>query len=104
MRQSVARIGRVRLKGGADLHIIDGGNPDLVSSFLDSAEKITSLCPNMAGYAIVTWDFRGLAARTWEYHKRSPVKESLIPSYVHDVMLKEVTKCQTFNELQEPEE
>ncbi len=104
MRDSVARIGRVRLKGGADLHIIDGGNADLTNSFLQAAEKIVELCPDMAGYAIVSWDFKGAATRGWEHDKRSPVRESLIPSYVRDILLKEVTKVQTLEDLQETDE
>ncbi len=103
MKISYPKCRRARLKGGAELHVIDGGSPDLTGNLIEAARHTTDICPDMAGYAIVAWDFRGLAARTWEYHKGSPIKESLIPSYVRDILLKEITKSQTFEDLGETE-
>ena len=76
----------------------------MVGDFHRSCGKIADLTPDMAGYVIVSWDFRGNGCRTWAIHDLSPIQRSLMPSYVKDILLKEITETQTLENLEGTEE
>jgi len=100
MKTSYPRLRRAKIKGGPDLRIIHGHTPEMASSMVKTAEQAAELVPDLAGYALVAWDFRGRAVRSWHIHDLSPIQRSLLPSYVRDILLKEITETQTLESLE----
>ena len=103
MKVSYPRLRRGRLKTGQSLEIIHGGAPEVVNSLREAADRTAELGPDMAGYVVLAWDFRGRTIRSWHVHARSPVQRSLLPSYFKDVLLKEITEEQVFENLESDE-
>lgn len=100
MKTSIPRIRRIRLKdGGADLTIIDGGTDEAAEGLLRNAQDAQEVMDNMAGYVIVGWNFQGRYVRAFFCHDRSPVQYTRMPSFIHDVLLKEVTEGSVYDAL-----
>ena len=103
MKTSLPRIGKVTLKGGAELRIIEGGSPEVGKNLVKNAKSAKELEPNMAGYVMVAWDFQGRYLRSFGIHDRSPIQQTRMPGYVKDVLLKEVTEGAVYHTLAEGE-
>lgn len=85
---SGCRIGRVTLKGGADLRILDRPEvPEIRRMMIDEvAAQCESLPNDLEGFVIVTWDDAGLHASGFHLTEDSPIRTSMLPSYIADVL------------------
>jgi len=87
---SIARIGRVKLKGGADLRILPKPRVDEMEDQLmsDARHLATTGDTPMMGYAIVTWDktaSAGVALKYADYDQGGVYPES-IPSFANGAL------------------
>lgn len=82
------RIGRVKLKGGADLRILE--RPDVPEIRRLMINEVASQCealPNdLAGFVMVTWDDAGIHIAGFDLTEDSPIRASMLPSYIADVL------------------
>ncbi|WP_416877962.1 hypothetical protein [Litorimonas sp.] len=83
MRQSVARIGRVRMKaGGADVRVLDVAKRNEVQSALvNDASYLADSGDNLSGYAIVTWGEGMAAGVALKFIEGSTVEQTSIPHF-----------------------
>lgn len=82
------RIGRVMLNGGADLRILERPEvPEIRRLMIDEVAAHCESLPNdLAGFVIVTWDDAGLHASGFHLVEDSPIRTSMLPSYIADVL------------------
>lgn len=92
---SAAKIGKVRLKGGAELRIIDRvakdpGGENWRGKIVDNARKIAGYDEEdarLVGYFIMGLYSDGTHATAFRYDaKRSPIPRRLLPGYVAEVL------------------
>lgn len=89
------RIGRVRPKdGGAEVHILDanpGARDEAQGHLQRHAREIGQkfVAGDLAGFAVIGWGFDGTYSLGYYVHNRSPITETLMPSFTHDAMLRE---------------
>lgn len=85
---SGCRIGRVKLKGGADLRILDRPEvPEIRRLMINEVEAQCEHLPNqLAGFVMVTWDEAGLHVPAFHLTEDSPIRTSMLPSYIADVL------------------
>lgn len=87
------RIGRVRMKGNLALlpSPAADGSRDLVASLRKASDQILSFWPErVAGFVIVAWSLDGNWARGAGYHKHSPIGLTLAPSFVADILRRDI--------------
>lgn len=87
------RIGRVTPKG--NLRLLPSpsaeGSADLVAALKTHAETIAGFYPGrMGGFVIVAWDLDGRWSRGIRLHKSSPVGTTMAPSFVADILRRDV--------------
>ena len=110
MSEFRTRISRVRMKGGADVHILnclpDGAEDfrgDVVNNARILAENATGAAP-LVGYFII--GFYGDGAHSCGYrmdHQKCPVPATLMPAYINEIIRKHSVTgqqaCDVFNEM-----
>jgi hypothetical protein len=85
------RIGRVKLRGSNVSLLRPRFEGETCQSFRDSAATIAGFYPeNMAGYVIVAWNGDGYWARGVRLHKDSPLGTTMLPSFVADILRRDV--------------
>lgn len=85
-----AKIGRVRLKRGGDIHVLPiEPRSDTQQGLIESAVDLVTDLPDMAGYVVVVWDESATPwCHSWiEDPDETPVSAQLLPSFVHDALL-----------------
>lgn len=88
------RIGRVRMKSAPHLEVIPFSPRDvgLAERMEVNTQEIGALMPDMAGYAIVAWDFQGYFTRAMRMHRESQVGPTMVPSFVAEVLRRDLTE------------
>lgn len=88
IRDSVPRIGKVTLKGGAQLHLVSAKAVEagMAQWFQNSAAGIAGTMPHMVGYFLVAWDHKGAwnKAVRWSKHN-NPIPWRLMPAYMAEI-------------------
>lgn len=104
MKKSIPRLRRVRFKAGGELEVfrsLPERQSEGMREFLElEAKRVVDVVPNMAGFAVIAWNFRGEFSVGYGINYRSPVQRTLMASFVHDVLLKTVTQ----NEMVDPQD
>lgn len=92
MRSRAARIGRIRLKsGGAEIRLFDRPDLGLGRRLVAGAQFISdSYGAELSGYLVIGWGPDGQYRLGWSLDKRSWVGPSAFPSYVGDIVRREV--------------
>ena len=84
------RIGKVTIKAAPHLSVVRHpalAECDALGDHLKRhAQELVDYSPRLAGYAIVTWQLDGTFNRVTRYHKNSPIGQTRVPSFVHDVL------------------
>lgn len=85
------RISRIKFKDGRDINILPT-RPTSVGHLMSSANAIATNLRPIDGFAIVAWG-KGFDY-IWDYFisDQSSVQPGLLPAFVHDILLREVTK------------
>jgi hypothetical protein len=93
MKQSVARIGKVRLKH-APFTLLGNPSAEVATHFRRHADFIEGEWANhMRGYAMIVWDRSASWTTAWRLSSDNhPVSIGLMPSFVHDCLLREIAK------------
>lgn len=90
MSHNGARIGRVRLKRGGDIHVLPiEPRSETQQGLIESAVDLTADVPEMAGFVVVVWDETATPwCHSWlEDPETSVVSAQVMPSFVHDALL-----------------
>ena len=82
------RVGRVVLKASPHLAVLPfrPNKTDLHKTLKSQTEQLIKIIPDMAGYAVVAWDFDGWFSRAAHTHPESPIGTTLMPSFVAEVL------------------
>jgi hypothetical protein len=83
------RIGKVKLKGGAELHRLPILDRSEAQAGLSSASTVIIndfKAHEMAGYVVLGWAFDGHYSSGYFIHKDSPVGVGMLPSFVADAL------------------
>ena len=89
------RVGRVRMKGGAEVTVFRSG-PDRIRAEVreraaQAAKRIASES-DVSGYAMVWWDRTGMAATSWESREGlSCVRGDMVPILAHEALTQAMT-------------
>ena len=75
---------------------------DVVAQVADLLNQI----PDIAGFVLVAWDFQGRVAVRGRTHESSPIPGNVVPSVVHDFLLRGQAENDTLDTLygQDPDE
>lgn len=90
------RIGRVTLKGGAQLlRLPVKEHGEVQSKLCDASATIADyFAPDeMAGYVLVGWAFDGAYSTAYMIHAESIVGPGLLPSFVADALRRDMIEC-----------
>jgi len=94
---SGCRIGKVRYKSAPHLVEIipEVRGSEFRSIMHEHVDLIFNLYPKgLAGFAIVAWDFDGRFSRGTRIHPDSFVQKTLLPSFVGDILRRDVVDDQ----------
>ncbi len=85
------RIGKVRLKGGAELRILPSRrtkeHDDCLGMLRTAVKEIsTDLDGRMTGYALVAWSIDNWHSSSVNIENGSPINSTMVPSYVAEVL------------------
>jgi hypothetical protein len=82
------RIGRVKIKGGADLTILERPEvSDVEDSMLAAARAhVGGLDQPTAGYVVVTWSEDCSHMTSYQVSASSPISHTMLPSFVADAI------------------
>lgn len=84
------KIGKVTLRGGAELRVFDNRSPhiqpEIRRRFMKNAGEIHSQMPDMAGYVLVGWARDGTYLRATQVGNGTTVRESQLPSFIADIL------------------
>jgi hypothetical protein len=88
------RIGRVRLKAHPEVRVIVGSRADnpLHDRLQRQARLIAEKLPGMCGYAVVAWEADGTFSRATATTKAWPVGQTMLPSFVADVLRRDTMR------------
>lgn len=92
MRQSVARIGRVKPKRGGDFTIINKPNhTDAQEDILKNTRQIVEgLGHQLHSYVVVAWSDSGLYQMGTRISRKGPIGPTSAPSFVADIVRREL--------------
>jgi hypothetical protein len=113
MTDFAVRLRRVRLKGGADVHVLhnkqpDPGNENWRGSLVRNARNIAGFASDdlpLAGYVVVGLFADGSASVAYRYDttQSNSVPRSLIPAWIAEIIRREMITCvearDTFNDM-----
>lgn len=91
------QIGRVRLRTGAEIRVIERGRqrPSQAAqhaiNLREFADKIAAEWPKIAGFAIVAWDSDGDWTTGYGVSRDSPFGAVAMPRFVADCLRQDVT-------------
>jgi hypothetical protein len=84
------RIGKVTSRKGTNVRVFTSKDPFLPSAmrkdFLSNARDIHEYVPDMCGYVMVAWRPDGTYSRGIRFGNGSPVSETMMPSFVADLL------------------
>jgi hypothetical protein len=83
------RLGSVRLKGGATLHIIRNSSAESCTNVLDAecADIHKYRSADFAGFAIVAWGIDGGAYSTIRVFNSGQVGRSMVPDFTRSLLI-----------------
>lgn len=90
---SGCRIGKVKLKSGGEVHVLPLPQRDaLQTKFLKRASKLSNFFNpgEIGGFAMVIWALDGTYTIAYHIQKESIVNIGLAPTYVADVLRREM--------------
>lgn len=86
------RIGRIRMKaGGAEVRVFERPRSGLPDKLRRNVETLIGYFPDMAGFAIVCWGADASWSRATGDSGKSPITLTLMPSFVAEVLRRDVT-------------
>lgn len=87
MASARVRIGKVTYKA-SNLTVIDRPirGADVAAALREGVRSTIDLNPQMAGFALVAWDFQALATTTVHIHRDSVIRSPFAPSFVAEVL------------------
>lgn len=84
------KIGKITLRGGAELRVYDNKSPhiqpEIRRRFIKNAGIIHDEMPDMAAYVVVGIARDGTYLRTVQVGNGCVVRETMLPSYIADVL------------------
>jgi len=89
LKTSVPRIGSVRLKNGATLHVLRNTvAEDCHTAFLEDVADISKhRAANMAGFAIVAWSVDGGTSTALRVRDSRQVGRTMAPDFVRSALI-----------------
>jgi len=92
MTEFRTRIGRVRLKGGADLHVLHNTYPDTLNDrrenwrgkLVEHARSIAADMDDLDGYIVIGLFANGSSCTAFRIPERIP--SSLLPAYIAEML------------------
>lgn len=96
------KIGRIILRGGAELRVYQNHSPFLSApmrrDLLRNAKEIHDGIMDMAGFVIVAWARSGTYLRATRVGNGTVVGETMLPAYVSNILQRDIGKPNDFNE------
>lgn len=88
------KIGLVRLKAHPEVAVLSGPRLDgMAERFISNAKTIAGYFPdNMAGFVMVAWNDFGSFSRGVRFLGSSPVKFTMMPSFVADILRRDIAR------------
>jgi hypothetical protein len=88
IRDSIPRVGKVTLHGGASLSVLhpESAPGRYRESLFRSAHALSDTCPDMVGYFMVAWDRNGGWQKALRWDRLNPAMPwRLLPAFVEEL-------------------
>lgn len=102
---AAVRIGRVRLKGGADVRVIHNDTPrEVMAALRGDVREIEGARAGQTavGYALVVWGRTGAISQVTRCWAGLPVPRAMIPDFVRTCLADDVTQRNVLDTLGSP--
>lgn len=87
------RLRRIRYKDGRTVEVYHNKEPNEIGKVLLRHAAILAREPTLSGFAVVSWGpdhFGGWRNQGWRIGRDSPIGETMMPSFVKDVLMRSV--------------
>lgn len=108
MTTFAVRIGRIKLRSGAEVHVHDFAerrrqeSAEVLSDYRRHAGEVPDACPDMTGYVQIAWDREGWWSVGYRVSMHSPLREADIAQFVAERIRCATIESSTIRALHRP--